>query len=92
MLFRFYKGYKLVMHFYSLYSEVHSFGIETYLILAAEIAFFFAATAEPLKSEETSSLALKLQLPFNQKRLQRAVAISLFIYLRHRHRRDRALL
>ena len=48
------------MHFYSLYSEVHSFGIETYLILAAEIAFFFAATAEPLKSEETSSLALKL--------------------------------
>lgn len=60
-----------------------------YLILAAEMAFFFAATAETFKSEETSSLALKLQLPFNQKLLQRAVAISLFIYLRHRHRRDR---
>lgn len=53
------------------------------------MAFFFAATAETFKSEETSSLALKLQLPFNQKLLQRAVAISLFIYLRHRQ--DRAL-
>lgn len=40
-------------------------------------------TSETFKSEETSSLALKLQLPFtlNQKLLQRAVAISLFSYL-----------
>lgn len=40
-------------------------------------------TSETFQSEETSSLALKLQLPvtFNQKLLQRAVAISLFSYL-----------
>lgn len=48
------------MHFYNLSSEVHSFGIETTLILAAEISFFFTATAETFQSEETSSLALKL--------------------------------